>query len=164
MFNKFTALVLAVFVIGVDTIADWFINKGLTEQGINSYPIAPFLNLVRVQNTGISFGLLQGMPYGRWLLLGFALVITTILVVWLFRTSSFMLNCALGLVIGGAVGNMIERAYHGAVFDFLDFHAYGWHWPAFNLTDSAIFIGVSLLIFYEFFKASNLSEKMSEQK
>ncbi|MBL4885606.1 MAG: signal peptidase II [Planctomycetaceae bacterium] len=152
--NKIFALIVAVFIVATDTFADRIINKGLAEQGGGSLPVTPFFNLVSVQNTGVSFGLLQEISYGRWVLLGLSLIITAALVVWLFRTSSLVLSCALGLVIGGAVGNMIERARYGAVFDFLDFHAYGWHWPAFNFTDSAIVIGMFLLIFYEFMGSS----------
>jgi signal peptidase II len=68
------------------------------------------------------------------------------LVVWLRKAETRTLAVALGLVIGGAVGNVIDRLRFGAVFDFLDFHALGWHWPAFNLADSAISVGVGLLL------------------
>jgi signal peptidase II len=80
------------------------------------------------------------------LLVGFALLISGALVVWLARETRMLTRLALGLVLGGAVGNAIDRLRFGAVVDFLDFHALGYHWPAFNVADSAIVIGAGLLV------------------
>lgn len=149
---------LAVIVVIIDQFADWLIRKLLSEQGLDNYPVTTFFNFVSVENTGVSFGLLQNVVGGKWMLLALASIITAVLIFWLFRTTSLWTSCALGLVIGGAIGNMIERLRDGAVFDFLDFHAYGWHWPAFNLTDTAIVAGVIALMYLDFRKAY-LSEK-----
>ena len=65
---------------------------------------------------------------------------------WLRRVDHLITASGLGLIIGGAMGNVIDRARFGAVIDFLDFHALGWHWPAFNVADSAIFVGAVLLL------------------
>lgn len=109
--------------------------------------VTGFLNLVHVRNTGVSFGLLQsGSDLGRWLLAGFALAVCGALGVWLKRADSRLLAAALGLTIGGALGNIVDRVRFGAVFDFVDLHAFGWHWPAFNLADSAITVGVAGLL------------------
>ena len=75
-----------------------------------------------------------------------AAVIVTVLIYWLSRVESSMLAVAIGLIIGGAVGNVIDRICLGAVVDFLDFHVGSWHWPAFNVADSAICIGVAVML------------------
>ncbi len=109
--------------------------------------VLPFFNWVMVWNRGISFGLLQtDSPYGPVLMIALALVITAIFVVWAFRTDRMILVVAFAMVIGGALGNVIDRIRFGAVADFLDFHAFGFHWPAFNLADSMICIGIALAL------------------
>jgi signal peptidase II len=106
-----------------------------------------FFTLVPVWNPGVSFGILAGYAGSTaWLLGGVALVVAAVLVGWLSRVERALLALSLGLVIGGALGNVIDRGRFGAVFDFLDFHLAGWHWPAFNLADSAISVGVGLLL------------------
>jgi signal peptidase II len=106
--------------------------------------VAPFFNIVLVWNRGVSFGLFGGEA--PWLLLAVAAAIIVVLLVWLTRARRRPLALALGLVIGGALGNAADRMVHGAVMDFLDFHAGGIHWPAFNIADSAITIGVALML------------------
>ncbi len=108
--------------------------------------VTPFFNLVTVWNPGISFGMLQDIPNGQWILSAVAMLIVAWLFVWLRKVTHRSTALALGLIIGGAVGNVIDRIRFSAVFDYLDFHAFGYHWPAFNLSDSFIFIGVVLLL------------------
>jgi signal peptidase II len=109
--------------------------------------LTPFFNLVMVWNPGVSFGLFGSeSAWGPWLLTGVAAVIVVGLLVWLRRAEGRWLPMALGLVIGGAVGNIVDRVMWGKVADFLDFHAAGYHWPAFNVADSAIVVGVAILI------------------
>jgi signal peptidase II len=109
--------------------------------------ITPFFNLVMVWNTGVSFGLFQEDSAGRtWTLIAVSALVVAWLAWWLWRVQSALVAMALGLIIGGAIGNVIDRYRFGAVFDFLDFHAFGRHWPAFNLADSAIVVGVLLLL------------------
>ncbi|MDP6812921.1 MAG: signal peptidase II [Alphaproteobacteria bacterium] len=105
-----------------------------------------FFNLVTVWNRGISFGLLQSGEAGRWLLSIVSLVVCAALVVWLRRVDRLLPALALGAVIGGALGNVADRLLRGAVADFFDFHLMGYHWPAFNIADSAITIGVGMLL------------------
>lgn len=107
--------------------------------------VTGFFNLVMVWNTGVSFGLFSGID-ARWLLIVVSLAIAVALAIWMWRADNHWLVLALALVIGGAIGNVIDRFWHGAVVDFLDFHLYGWHWPAFNIADSAICIGVGVLL------------------
>ncbi|KZD12130.1 signal peptidase II [Oceanibaculum pacificum] len=116
--------------------------------------LTPFFNLTPVWNRGVSFGLLSShqdwMPY---ILSAVALAISIGMLVWLRRATPGLLALALGLVIGGAIGNVIDRLRYGAVVDFLDFHISGYHWPAFNIADAAICVGVLLILWYELFQA-----------
>lgn len=110
--------------------------------------VTSFFNIVMVWNKGASFGLFSTQsPWTQAILGGFAIVISIVLAVWMYRARSKWLAVALGLVIGGALGNAIDRAIYGAVADFLDFHAYGYHWPSFNVADIAISVGVVMLLF-----------------
>ena len=111
--------------------------------------VTSFFNIVLVWNRGVSFGLFSAAsPWTPWLLTALALVITAVLVVWLWRVDTRLMGAALGLVIGGAVGNVIDRVFQSrhAVIDFLDFYVGSYHWPAFNVADSAITVGVVLLL------------------
>lgn len=109
--------------------------------------VLPFFNWVMVWNRGISFGLFQNeSELGPVIMVAVALAISVIFIVWLFRTDRWITVLTIGLVVGGAVGNVIDRLRFGAVADFLDFHAFGHHWPAFNLADSAITVGIALLV------------------
>ncbi|MGE0154046.1 MAG: signal peptidase II [Reyranellaceae bacterium] len=109
--------------------------------------LTPFLNFVVVWNRGVSFGLFShdwgGAP---WVLSALAVAIVVLLCIWLTRARRGLTALALGAVIGGAIGNVIDRARFGAVYDFVDLHYAGWHWPAFNLADSAITLGVVALL------------------
>jgi signal peptidase II len=107
-----------------------------------------FFNLVLVFNKGAAFSFLaQAQGWQKPLLVGFALVAATIVSVLLVRSPGRRMLCAgLALILGGAIGNVIDRLRFGEVVDFLDFHAMGWHWPAFNVADSAITVGALLLI------------------
>jgi signal peptidase II len=105
--------------------------------------VAPFFNLVLVSNEGISFGMFETHPE---ILVIIALVIVAALVYWLAKAQGAMASVALGLIIGGALGNVIDRLRLGAVIDFLDFHWGRLHWPAFNIADSLIFVGVVYLV------------------
>ena len=110
--------------------------------------VTSFFNIVMVWNKGASFGLFSTQsPWTQAILGGFAIVISIVLAVWMYRARSKWLAVALGFVIGGALGNAIDRAIYGAVADFLDFHAYGYHWPSFNVADIAISVGVVMLLF-----------------
>jgi signal peptidase II len=111
--------------------------------------VTPFFNLVLVWNRGVSFGLF-GANDGevqRWVLAGLALAVAAVLAVWLARgVRAPLQRWSFRLIVAGAVGNAVDRVLHGAVVDFLDFHYAGWHWPAFNVADSAIVVGALLLL------------------
>lgn len=109
-----------------------------------SIEVTSFFNVVLVWNKGVSFGMFGSGDFTTVLSL-FAAAVTVILIRWLWKTTSTLLSIAISLIIGGAIGNIIDRIRFGAVVDFLDFHALGHHWPAFNVADAAICIGVALI-------------------
>ena len=109
--------------------------------------ITSFFNIVLIHNRGMSFGLFNSSGGLNALLFSLvAAAIVTVLIYWLSRVDSSLLAVAIGLIIGGAIGNVIDRIRLGAVVDFLDFHVESWHWPAFNVADSAICIGVAVML------------------
>ena len=111
------------------------------------YAVLPIFNLRLSFNQGISFSLFTETFTGRPVMLaGITLAVTALLGILLVRSTTRLEAVALGLIIGGALGNVLDRLRIGAVVDFLDFHVWGFHWPAFNLADSAIVIGVIALV------------------
>jgi len=111
------------------------------------HPVTSFFSLVLTWNQGVSFGLLQsGSAWGVVLLSLLVVAIVTGLQIWLWRSESLWVALAIGLVTGGALGNLVDRLRWGAVTDFLDFHLGDLHFWAFNLADSAVFCGVVLLV------------------
>lgn len=139
-------LLIAVGIVVADQISKVFFLD-LMQQNPAGIVVTPFFNLVMVWNTGVSFGLFSEDSASRsWTLIGISFAVMIWLGWWLWRAHSALVAVALGMIIGGAIGNVIDRYRFGAVFDFLDFHAFGWHWPAFNVADSAIVLGVLLLL------------------
>jgi len=109
--------------------------------------ITGFFRIVMVWNSGVSFGMLNtGEETTRWLLTVLAVGISIGLVFWLRQMNKRLQVIAIGLVIGGALGNAIDRVRYGAVADFFDFHVAGYSWPAFNVADAGITVGVLLLL------------------
>lgn len=147
--------IMALAVLVADQVSKWVILTQVfalpspitTQSWHSAIEITGFFDLVMVWNYGVSFGMFSGGdPVVRWALVVLALAITVGLAVWLRRTRRWTVALTLGAVIGGALGNVVDRVRFGAVADFFDFHLYGWHWPAFNIADSAISIGVVLLL------------------
>ncbi|MGR9073729.1 MAG: signal peptidase II [Gammaproteobacteria bacterium] len=118
-----------------------------------SIAVLPYFNLTYVHNTGAAFSFLSDAGgWQRWFFAGLAVVISTVLGVWLARLkkSEILLAVSLSLVLGGAIGNLIDRLVYGYVIDFLDVYYKSWHWPAFNVADSAITLGVALMLLESF--------------
>jgi signal peptidase II len=115
-----------------------------------SIPLIPgFFDLTYARNTGAAFSLLaQAGGWQRWLFAGLAVVMSTVIAVWLFKLQKHetLMAMALSLILGGAIGNLIDRVAYGYVIDFLHFYYHNWHYPAFNIADSAICIGVGLML------------------
>ena len=177
--SSFKTLSLAVFIVVADQLSKWAVMeqilrplypldnepRGLMEWLANAperlpfigMDILPFFNLVVVWNQGVSFGMLSNdTDYGPYFLIALSFVITIGFLIWMFRTHNPVHHLGIALVIGGAIGNVIDRFRFGAVFDFLDFHIFGLHWPAFNIADCAIVIGVFILMIYAFLFEKNL--------
>lgn len=110
--------------------------------------LGPFLDLVAHWNRGISYGLFQqSTEAGRWFLVALSAVASVALAVWILRAENRLLSASLGLILGGAVGNAVDRIAYGAVFDFVHFHVGDWSWYVFNVADAAIVAGVAGLIY-----------------
>ncbi len=118
-----------------------------------SIAVMPYFNLTYVHNTGAAFSLLsEAGGWQRWFFAAMALIISGVLSVWLYRLKKHetLLAIALALVLGGAIGNLIDRLAYGYVIDFLDVYYQSRHWPAFNIADSAICIGVFFMLLESF--------------
>ena len=134
-------LPIAAAVFLLDQASKWLMLDVMTPP--RAIEVTGFFNLVLAWNTGVSFSLFSGSgDAGRWILTGIALVVSVAILVWMGRTGRTLLAAGFGAIAGGALGNALDRIIHGAVVDFLDFHVAGWHWPAFNVADSAITLGV----------------------
>lgn len=110
-----------------------------------------FFSLVYVWNRGVSFGMFHNIENSQLIFCVIQFSIAVILFFWLYHNEKLHFTYALGLIIGGALGNFTDRVKNGAVADFLDFHIASYHWPAFNLADSFVFIGVMILLFDDLF-------------
>lgn len=111
--------------------------------------VVPLLNLTLMYNEGAAFSFLAGADgWQRWLFAGLAVVISVVIVIWMARLQpgETRVAVALALILGGAVGNLIDRLWQGRVTDFIDVYYQSWHWPAFNLADSAITVGAVVMV------------------
>jgi len=145
---------LAAFILLIifDQSTKILIAKIMLENMFESIEVLPFLNIVFVRNTGISFGLFSdGGLLSRYFFTFCSLIIGTILLIICFLTKDRLIKISLLLISGGAIGNAIDRIYFGGVIDFIDIFLYNYHWPAFNLADIFISLGVIILLFENFF-------------
>lgn len=118
----------------------------------HAFEITPFYNIVMVWNYGISFGMFNSQsPENAFILVGIAVVISFGLLLWMLDTKSKYVGLALAMAIGGAFGNIVDRMRFGAVIDFIDIHVAGYHWPAFNVADSCIVVGILFVILHSLF-------------
>lgn len=156
------SLILALLVIALDQATKWWMLE-VVMQPPRVIEITPFFNLVLAWNRGISFGMFNNdSPHNAWILPMIALVIIGALAIWLVRAERAIVAIAIGMIIGGAIGNLIDRLRFGAVADFLDVHAFGFHWPAFNVADSAITLGVITLLADSLFGAFEGRKRSAE--
>lgn len=143
-------LLVAFGVIVVDQLSKWLVRHSLPLD--SSLPLTSFFNLVYIHNPGAAFSFLAAQPgWQRWFFSALSLAASAFIIWLLLRNrGKTLFSLALAFILGGALGNLIDRVLWGKVTDFLDFyltlHGQQWHWPAFNLADSAIFVGAVLLI------------------
>ncbi len=138
--------------VGLLAAFSWFLVDQVTKWWIINHvmmpprviPISGFFNIVLGRNTGVSFGLFGGAS--QWLLVAVAAAVLVMLLIWMARATSRLVALALGLIAGGAIGNVVDRVRLGGVTDFLDFYLGEWHWPAFNMADVGIVCGAGLLL------------------
>ncbi len=140
-------LLIAAATLTLDQFVKWWIVSVFALPAHGMVKVLPFVNLTMVWNRGISFGLLPaGSDLGRWLLVAVTAGIAVAVVVWLRRAQDMLTGVGLGLILGGALGNIIDRVVEGAVADFVELHAFGYSFFVFNVADAAITIGVALLL------------------
>jgi signal peptidase II len=154
---------LSVLVLILDQASKLAIDASM--QLYESIPLLPGFNLTYVHNTGAAFSLLsQAGGWQRWLFAGLAVVMSGVIGVWLARLkpNETLMATALSLILGGAIGNLIDRVAYGYVIDFLDVYYQQWHWPAFNIADSAICIGVGLMLLENLGLGRKTAEPLTE--
>ena len=144
---RYFGLALGLLVLALDQAAKIAVVRGFESGTLQGGPLLPILDLALRYNPGVSFSLLrQDSPLGAALLTAFSLTVVAGLSVWMWRARSAWIGVGVGLIIGGALGNAVDRAMYGAVVDFLDLHLGERHLFVFNLADAAISAGVALLI------------------
>jgi signal peptidase II len=141
---------ITVIISALVIIAD-IITKEIIVASVSLYErisVLPFLNIVHVQNKGAAFGVFAGL--GNKYFIGIAIIAIIFIVVYIMKAPKGLETYALSLVLGGAIGNFIDRIKIGKVTDFIDIFVGGWHWPAFNVADSALTVGIGLFIISSF--------------
>lgn len=146
-FNNLYWLILSLFIVIADQISKLYILKNFDLYDVK--PLIPGLNLTLAFNTGAAFSFLSSSGgWQRWLFVSLAIAICSWLVIWLKNEDAEPKTCVIGiaLVIGGALGNLWDRLSLGHVIDFIDIYVWSYHWPTFNIADSAITVGTILII------------------
>lgn len=150
--NPWIGFLLAAIVIGLDQYTKVLATDEL--QYRVPVEVTSWFDLMLAHNTGAAFSFLASASgWQRWFLAGVAVAVSLVVVVWLTRLkrSELLLGIALGLVLGGGLGNLIDRISLGYVIDFISWHYNDWYWPAFNIADAAICLGAVLLVWDSFF-------------
>ena len=151
--SLYAVLVLAAITAGLDQTSKWLIVFGLNLQAGDAHTLLPFLDITLLWNRGISYGLFDAADAQAILIA----VTSSVIALFIFmarRLTSKVMRASYGLIIGGAVGNLVDRIVHGAVVDFISPHVAGYYWYVFNLADIAISLGVALL-FYDMVRGSS---------
>lgn len=150
-------LLMAAIALGADQLNKWWMIHVYQIGEKGKVTLTPFFDLIMVWNQGISYGLLpQGSALGKAVLIGVAIVAVVGLTLWLARAENKLAAFSLGLILGGAIGNAIDRMIYGAVADFFSFHAYGYYWYIFNIADVAIVVGVAGLLYEMLFSGHKM--------
>ena len=152
MAERRLGLLIALAVLGLDQLAKWVVTGPLQVQSVDHFYLLPFFQLTYTQNNGISLGLLNATTeVGRWMLVALTSTIAIGVAFWMGREKNRIDQIALGMVLGGALGNILDRTLHGYVVDFADLHFGAWRpFLIFNVGDAAISIGVAILLLRAF--------------
>jgi signal peptidase II len=162
--------VIALCIFILDQITKYFAFKAVTNVIIqtgrtqNVIKITEFFNISKVWNTGISFGMFRNMYANQVILSIITIAIIVILIRWMLKIEKSYLMIAVAITLGGAFGNLTDRLRFGAVADFLDFHIGTLHWPSFNIADSAVCIGVFIILLDDLFLKKRLSNSINRRK
>lgn len=154
-------LALAAAILLLDQVTKIYIVGVVMGDAPRVIEVTGFFNLVMAWNYGVSFGMFNEPGTQAHILIAIAIAVSLALVFWMGREPGPVTRFALGAIVGGAVGNVIDRFRWGAVADFLDFHAFGYHWPAFNVADAAIVVGAAVLVLDNLFRPA---AKASDEK
>lgn len=147
--------ITAIFLVVDQITKQYFENTLNLYQSIN---VLPFFDFTLAHNYGAAFSFLADQPgWQRWFFTAIAIIASVIFTVWMAKTpkANKVLGVGFALMLSGALGNLLDRLIFGYVIDFLDFYVAGYHWPAFNVADSAIFIGAALMIYDSFTEERN---------
>ncbi|CEG56454.1 signal peptidase II [Legionella fallonii] len=137
----------SLLIVIVDQVSKYWVAIALTPY--KPMPVIPMLNITLAYNTGAAFSFLSGAgDWHRWFFAGFSLIVSIILIIWLYRTPNQdrLQSAGISLILGGAVGNLIDRGFDGYVVDFVDVYYKNHHFATFNLADSAICVGAAFLV------------------
>lgn len=157
-------LVVAFFAIVIDQITKWWFMEVFLKPPITFVSIMPCLNIVKTWNKGISFSMFSSdSEIGRWALVSLSVAIVIWLLFWLRKEENKRIMIALGFIIGGALGNLIDRVRIGAVADFINVYYDTYHWPAFNGADSFIFIGAAIILISSFICDKNIKNENKDE-
>ena len=149
-------LLVIIFLVLIDQCMKISISKIMLNNSFDDIKLLPFLNIVFVRNTGVSFGMFNELGIlGRYFFSIFSIVVGSFLILLAIISDTKLFRISLGLISSGALGNAIDRVYFGGVIDFIDFFIYNFHWPAFNFADIFITLGVILLLFDNIFYKKN---------
>jgi len=146
--RRYSLFFVVALVFFIDRLTKFYVENSIPEDG--SVSLLPFFSVVHVKNYGGAFSILSSSKYATLIFTLLPLAVITFLVLYLLKVPLPAKNkFPLLLIIGGAIGNLYERIEKGYVTDFLDFHLINFHWPAFNVADASITVGVGLWIFFE---------------
>ncbi|MGB3722224.1 MAG: signal peptidase II [Pacificimonas sp.] len=147
-----SAYLIAAIVFIADQLSKWWIISGLKLESLGSVPLLPFLSFTWVENRGVAMGLFQAeADIGRWLLVILTGAIAAAIIWWINSERDSTDLAAMGIILGGAIGNIVDRVRLGYVADFVHLHWGDWSFYVFNVADAAITIGVGLLLLRAFF-------------
>ncbi|MEM0906286.1 MAG: signal peptidase II [Pseudomonadota bacterium] len=143
--GRVTAAIIVAAIFVADQATKLFVLHGV-DFSAGPLRVLPFMNITLVYNRGISYGLFQTEGVGRWVLVAVTAGAAIALGIWMWRAVRPVVRLALAMIVGGALGNLVDRVAYGAVVDFVQLHAAGWSWYVFNIADAAIVLGVVLLV------------------